>query len=156
MIHNAEFDVGFVNHELGRIGTELGRVEDYCSILDTLQLARQLHPGQRNDLDALCRRYEVDNSNRDRHGALLDAEILVDVYLAMTGGQTALLLDEAMHGDATKPRAALPADRPQCVVILANEEELAAHEDWLELLDDRSREGCVWRKLESTLTGGDA
>ena len=107
IIHNAEFDVGFLNYELRTIGDELGKIEDYCNILDTLLLARQTHPGQRNDLDALCRRYDIDNSQRELHGALLDAEILADVYLVMTGGQTALLLDEVSSKD--KPFVVTPA-----------------------------------------------
>lgn len=149
VIHNAEFDVGFVNYELERVDAGLGTVADYCSVLDTLQLARQLHPGQRNDLDALCRRYEVDNSNRDQHGALLDAEILVDVYLAMTGGQTALLLDEAMPSETSSVKSVLTEDRPELAVIGASGEELEAHERWLDMLDDKSPDGCLWRRLES-------
>ena len=93
IIHNAAFDVGFINNEFALIGqSERAEVADYCSILDTLLMARERHPGQRNNLDALCKRYGVDNSGRDLHGALLDAEILADVYLAMTGGQTSLSL----------------------------------------------------------------
>ena len=87
VIHNAPFDVGFINHEFVRLGPEWGKVQDQCGILDTLKMAREMHPGQRNTLDALCKRYDVDNSGRTLHGALLDAEILADVYLAMTGGQ---------------------------------------------------------------------
>lgn len=145
IIHNAEFDVGFINAELRRIGEELGRIEDYCSVLDTLQLARQAHPGQRNDLDALCRRYEIDNSHRDLHGALLDAEILADVYLVMTGGQTALLLDE-LDGAAAEPRTIEPNhERPPLARVTPTEEELAEHENWLALLDEQSEGKCVWR-----------
>src|SRR5690606_3445463 len=88
IIHNAAFDVGFINHELRKVNPALGKIEDHCTILDTLIMARKMHPGQRNSLDALCKRYEIDNSHRELHGALLDAEILGDVYLAMTGGQT--------------------------------------------------------------------
>ncbi|MGP8292258.1 DNA polymerase III subunit epsilon [Vreelandella zhanjiangensis] len=98
VIHNAPFDVGFMDHEFGRLnqqrgGTPLGPVRQYCRVLDTLTMARELHPGQRNSLDALCKRYDIDNGHRVLHGALLDSEILADVYLAMTGGQTALTLD---------------------------------------------------------------
>lgn len=149
VIHNAEFDVGFLNHELKRIGDELGAVSDYCDILDTLQLARQMHPGQRNDLDALCRRYEVDASNRDRHGALLDAEILVDVYLAMTGGQTALLLDEVTTFDAPARKVGAPGERDQLTIVRANDEELSAHEAWLDLLEEHGQGKCMWRAVES-------
>ena len=90
IIHNASFDIGFLNHELSLIGGPITAIEDVCSIQDTLQLARQLHPGQRNSLDALCKRYSVDNSHRVLHGALLDAELLADVFLLMTGGQSEL------------------------------------------------------------------
>ena len=94
IIHNAPFDVGFINSELKLMGKKWGQVEDYCKVFDTLLLAREKHPGQKNNLDALCKRYDVDNSNRELHGALLDAEILLDVYLGMTGGQTDLSLEQ--------------------------------------------------------------
>ena len=97
VIHNAPFDVGFINHEFTLLANCPGSVGDYCKVLDTLALARRLHPGQRNSLDALCRRYDIDNSQRELHGALLDAEILADVYLGMTGGQVSLSLD-GLHG----------------------------------------------------------
>jgi len=147
VIHNAEFDIGFLNHELGLIGSELGVMEDYCTVLDTLSLARQLHPGQRNDLDALCRRYEIDNSQRTVHGARLDAEILADVYLAMTGGQTAFLLDasEAEPGSFARHESRpLKATTP---VLRANARELSSHEEWLERLDKAVGGTCVWRRL---------
>ena len=101
VIHNAPFDVGFINHELSLLEESAGVVTDYCMVLDTLTLARRMHPGQRNNLDALCRRYEIDNSRRELHGALLDAEILADVYLIMTGGQVSLSLDSHVdrHGE---------------------------------------------------------
>lgn len=153
VIHNAPFDVGFLNHEFGLLGVEWGRVEDHCGILDTLALARRMHPGQKNSLDALCKRYGVDNSNRELHGALLDAEILADVYLAMTGGQVALSLDAAQGsgqeamGDTAIRR--LPADRPPLPVITASEEELAAHEARLDALDKAAAEGALWRRLSN-------
>lgn len=147
IIHNAEFDVGFINYELISIGEELGKIEDYCEILDTLLLARQTHPGQRNDLDALCRRYDIDSSQRELHGALLDAEILADVYLAMTGGQTALLLDEVSSSDKPVQKLHLSDSRKKLKVVNASEEELAAHENWLKLLDKESRGKCLWRTL---------
>ncbi len=153
VIHNAPFDVGFLNHEFGLLGAEWGRVEDHCGILDTLALARRMHPGQKNSLDALCKRYGVDNSNRELHGALLDAEILADVYLAMTGGQVALSLDagqgsgQEAAGDTGIRR--LPADRPPLPVIAASEEELAAHEARLDALDRAAAEGALWRRLSS-------
>jgi DNA polymerase-3 subunit epsilon len=101
VIHNAPFDVGFINHEFALLGKSVGSVSEHCTIVDTLAIARRLHPGQRNNLDALCKRYQIDNSQRDLHGALLDAEILADVYLAMTGGQATLSLDSRgdMHGE---------------------------------------------------------
>jgi len=130
VIHNAPFDVGFINHELGKLGKHYGRIEDRCDVIDTLAMARQLHPGQKNNLDALCKRYDVDNSQRQLHGALLDAEILADVYLAMTGGQVNLLLRKDL--DASDQQGGqeirrLAADRPRAPVIRASEEELAAH-----------------------------
>lgn len=147
IIHNADFDVGFINHELRAIGEELGKVEDYATILDTLILARQLHPGQRNDLDALCRRYEIDNSERDLHGALLDAEILAEVFLAMTGGQTALLLDAAETGRGDVQRRRIVRDSHGSLpVIRANESELAEHERWLDRLDKATGKQCLWRR----------
>lgn len=94
VIHNAEFDVGFLNAELGRLQPHRGRIADHAGVLDTLKLARELYPGQRNSLDALCRRLGVDNGHRQRHGALLDAELLADVYLAMTSGQTGFGFDQ--------------------------------------------------------------
>jgi len=149
IIHNADFDTNFLNHELARIGPELGVIGDHCQVVDTLRMARQAHPGQRNDLDSLCQRYYIDNTQRTLHGALLDAEILADVYLAMTGGQTALLLDNPIpaatapprHGDAGRSDVALK-------VIYANPQELEAHEQWLEHLERESEEGCLWRRLE--------
>ncbi len=151
VIHNAPFDVAFLDAELTRLADAPGRVGDLCQVLDTLALARQLHPGQRNGLDALCKRYSVDNSHRDLHGALLDADLLLEVYLAMTGGQGALTLDEA--GDATEVRsAAKKAKRPRgtLVVIRASAEELQAHEQRLAALDKASGGKTVWRRLDSS------
>jgi DNA polymerase III epsilon subunit len=134
------------------------RVEDVCTVVDTLKLARGMHPGQKNDLDSLCRRYNVDNSHRTLHGALLDAEILADVYLAMTGGQTGLFEDTHSHlKNATATDVVTPSDirrldsnRPKLPVIPASAEELAAHQTWLEELDKKSGGKCVWKKLETT------
>jgi len=119
-------------------------------VLDTLALARQMHPGQRNSLDALCKRYAVDNSQRDYHGALLDARILADVYLAMTGGQAALTLSAHSDGEGARARArndvpARSASRAGLVLIAANAEELAAHEHILALIDNASGGKTVWR-----------
>ena len=149
IIHNADFDVGFINYELRKIGAELGEIKDYCTVLDTLQMARQAHPGQRNDLDALCKRYEIDSSQRELHGALLDAEILADVYLFMTGGQTALLLDDEDTGAGAVRTLDSPDNRPKLTIVYADEEEAAAHEDWLKMLDEKSGGPCLWRTVDS-------
>ncbi|MAT65283.1 MAG: DNA polymerase III subunit epsilon [Gammaproteobacteria bacterium] len=151
VIHNAPFDVGFINHELSLLGAGHGRLEDHCTVLDTLELARRLHPGQKNNLDALCRRYEVDNSNRELHGALLDAEILADVYLHMTGGQTSLTLEgresqQAGQGGAQAIRR-LAADRPPLPVLQASRAEHEAHRRYLETL--AAAGSCAWLELES-------
>jgi DNA polymerase-3 subunit epsilon len=149
VIHNAPFDVAFLDAELGRLPEPPGRVGDFCQVVDTLALARQLHPGQRNGLDALCKRYSVDNSQRDLHGALLDADLLLEVYLAMTGGQGALTLDEA--DEATAARVATRrAKRPRgkLVVLCAADAELEAHEQRLLALDRSSGGRTVWRRPE--------
>ena len=150
VIHNAPFDVAFLDAELARLPEPPGRVGDLCQVLDTLALARGMHPGQRNGLDALCKRYSVDNSHRDLHGALLDADLLLEVYLAMTGGQGALTLDEGSA--ATERRvAAKKAKRPRgtLIVVRASEAELQAHEQRLAALDKSSGGKTVWRKLEA-------
>jgi DNA polymerase-3 subunit epsilon len=152
IMHNAAFDEQFIDRELARLGPEWGRLRDHCSILDTLALARELHPGQKNSLDALCARYAVDNSTRELHGALLDARILSDVYLAMTGGQAALLLEEetaAAPGTSWAHRL-LPAEREPLRVIRPTAEELAAHRERLEALDAMSGGRCLWRKREES------
>jgi len=146
IIHNAPFDVGFINAELARLdGWE--PLEHYCTIVDTLEMARRKHPGQRNSLDALCARYDVDNTHREKHGALLDAEILAEVYLAMTGGQSALSLEAEERGEGEGETAAirrLGADRPPLVVVRPTPEELAAHEAGLEKVEQASGGRCVW------------
>jgi DNA polymerase-3 subunit epsilon len=147
IIHNAPFDVAFLNAEFTRIEAA-HRVADLCRVLDSLALARQMHPGQRNSLDALCKRYSVDNSHREYHGALLDARILAEVYLAMTGGQGSLTL--SAESDTVRSRA--PQAQPlrslnRIVVISANDEEAAAHEHILALLDKSSSGKTVWRLL---------
>ncbi len=149
IIHNAPFDVGFLNHELNLAGRD-ETLEQACKITDTLVMARRLHPGQRNTLDALCQRYDVDNSRRAKHGALLDAEILADVYLMMTGGQTSLLLEGDEASDncdvarVAEPRR-LPADRPPLPVHALGEEERLAHEQLLDRLDEAGA-GALWRR----------
>lgn len=140
IIHNAPFDCGFLNHELARLDGTKMLIEEMCSVTDTLKLARSMHPGQKNDLDSLCRRYSIDNARRTLHGALLDAEILADVYLAMTGGQTALFADTGDRAGSAQTAAntrRLPADRPRLRVIAPTADELAAHEAWQEVLDKK-------------------
>ncbi len=149
IIHNAPFDVGFLNHELARLGAEHSPVETYCSVLDTLALARDLHPGQRNSLDALCKRYGVDNSGRDLHGALLDAEILAEVYLAMTGGQATLDLSTAAPTASRAARDSGGSSRGPLRVIRADDQELDAHRERLLAIDEASDGACVWRRLEA-------
>lgn len=150
VIHNAPFDLGFINHELQRIEHVLSDIATRCRVIDTLALARDRHPGQRNSLDALCKRYEIDNSQRELHGALLDAEILADVYLAMTGGQATLSLDRSAGrvegGQTTTGIRRLPADRPPLLVVAASMEELAAHETRLDAIEEASGGQCVWRE----------
>jgi DNA polymerase-3 subunit epsilon len=149
IIHNAAFDVAFLDAELGRSGESAASLGSMCRILDSLSLARQMHPGQRNSLDALCRRYAVDNSHRDYHGALLDARLLAEVYLAMTGGQAALVLDAEADPVRTKARAGAgrSLDALTLVVVRASEEELFAHEHVLAVLDQASAGKTVWRTL---------
>jgi DNA polymerase-3 subunit epsilon len=147
VIHNADFDVGFLDNELTLAGRD-GGIAAACTVVDSLTLARRLHPGQRNSLDALCKRYSVDNSGRDLHGALLDAELLADVYLAMTGGQGALLLDTGPAAGEALATEARPINR-QGLLLLVREpsaEEQAAHERYLELLDRQSGGRTVWRR----------
>ena len=156
IIHNAPFDVSFINAELNAIGQTYGKVIDHCTVVDTLAMARELHPGQKNNLDALCKRYSIDNSQRDLHGALLDAEILADVYLAMTGGQATLLLDglqERGRGHVTAPVVRqLDAARPRLRVIRAQPEELTLHVQRLIAIDKESDGKCLWKKDGICLT----
>ena len=148
IIHNAPFDVAFLNSELALIDSQ-NRIADLCRVLDSLALARQMHPGQRNNLDALCKRYSVDNSHRDYHGALLDARILAEVYLAMTGGQVTFALSaetDRSGAGATAASAVRPLAARKILVIPADEDELAAHEHVLLILDKVSAGNTVWRK----------
>jgi DNA polymerase-3 subunit epsilon len=146
IIHNAPFDIGFLDAELTQLG-RTDRMTDHARVLDTLELARDLHPGQRNSLDALCRRYEVDNASRTLHGALLDAEILADVYLAMTGGQSDLgLRFEAPSSGEFEPGHEMPAERPPLQVLLPSDAEIAAHEARLHAIHEKSGH-CLWRDL---------
>ena len=151
VIHNANFDVGFLNAELQRIPSPTPAIAEICGVHDTLIQARKMFPGQRNDLDSLCRRYEIDNTHRELHGALLDAEILADVYLSMTGGQTLLSLDVAEAASDENSTSvdiinfanlALPIIEPSC-------EELQNHVDWVKRLDEKVDGQCVWSKINS-------
>ena len=149
IIHNAPFDVGFLDAELARLPGDARTVAGFCRVLDTLALARSLHPGQRNSLDALCKRYSVDNSRRDLHGALLDAGILVDVYLAMTGGQSAFALDmNTAAGMATRSDAlggVLREAGIQLPVPAASPDELRQHEAMLDQIHKASGGKVLWR-----------
>ncbi|PXX91931.1 DNA polymerase III subunit epsilon [Marinobacter vulgaris] len=149
VIHNAAFDIGFMDSEFARL-KPVRKTADHCGVVDSLAIARKKHPGQKNSLDALCKRYGVDNSSRDLHGALLDAEILADVYLLLTGGQTALSLDagsdEAGGGGGIRR---LAADRRPLNVVRASDDESSAHEEFMALLASRSG-GTVWDKLASS------
>ncbi|GAA5316588.1 MAG: DNA polymerase III subunit epsilon [Candidatus Pelagadaptatus aseana] len=152
VIHNAPFDVGFINHEFNLLGaSDFQPIENYCGVVDTLVMARQKRPGQKNNLDALCKHYGVDNSQRDLHGALLDAEILADVYLYMTGGQRNLLLagdsddeSEADAGSAGGLVQRLNVSRPALKVVTATAEEVELHNNKLASLDKASGGSCLW------------
>ncbi len=146
IIHNAPFDVGFLDYELSLIEGESRRTDHLSRVFDTLVYARKKHPGARNSLDALCKRYGIDNSHRELHGALLDAEILADVYLLMTGGQSSLLDDDGdINAEKQQEIIRLTEDRPRLKVIHCTENELQAHEKHLQLLDKLSG-GCLWNK----------
>ena len=131
VIHNAPFDVAFLDGELSRLPGSAPRISELCKVTDSLALARHKYPGQKNSLDALCRRFNVDNSARELHGALLDSQILAEVYLAMTGGQTALFAspqEQEMEGGAGLKFEPLPANRPRLKVVQASAQELAEHD----------------------------
>jgi DNA polymerase-3 subunit epsilon len=147
IIHNAQFDMGFIDAELACVGS--GCVRDICSVVDTLELARQLHPGQKNSLDALCRRYGVDNSNRELHGALLDAQILAEIYLAMTGGQASLMLAEDLERTRQGSDAVvhMATERLPLRIIEASQDELEAHSACLRDIDKASGDLCLWLRL---------
>ncbi|MEH6582112.1 MAG: DNA polymerase III subunit epsilon [Halioglobus sp.] len=151
IIHNAPFDIGFLDSELQRLERGYLPLEDASSVIDTLIMARRKHPGQRNSLDALCQRYGVDNSGRELHGALLDAEILADVYLTMTGGQTMLQLSDSANqgegGTGAEQIRRLSATRQALPVIQATEEETRAHEAVLDVIAGQSGGPVLWRDL---------
>jgi DNA polymerase-3 subunit epsilon len=151
IIHNAPFDLGFIRHEIELLGMVWQEISERISVVDTLALARHLHPGQKNNLDALCKRYDIDNSQRTLHGALLDAEILADLYLAMTGGQSALQLDEGLRGSGEISREIrrISAAREPLRVVRASTAELDAHSQHLKTIDQSADGGCLWLKIET-------
>jgi DNA polymerase III subunit epsilon len=154
VIHNAAFDIGFLAAELARLDPPGPVIGELCSVLDTLAFARQLHPGQRNSLDLLCKRYSVDNSGRDLHGALLDAHLLAEVFLAMTGGQAELGLGaEVAGGSVAGPKRRGKINRKGLVLVVqrATAEELAAHEAALDRLDQAAGGSCLWRRASHAL-----
>ncbi len=146
IIHNAPFDVGFINHEFNLLGGQHGKIQDYCNVTDTLVMARGKHPGQKNNLDALCKRYHIDNSSRTLHGALLDSEILAEVYLAMTGGQRLLSLgadesdEDGVEGSTIRR---LSEDRQPLKVLRASAQELELHQKKLEAIQKKAG-WCGW------------
>ncbi len=145
IIHNAPFDIGFLNHEIKLLDASRPLIGEICSVVDTLMMARQKHPGQKNNLDALCRRYEIDNSHRTLHGALLDSEILAEVYLLMTGGQTTLTL-EAEDGDEDTSGAGhdiKPVDASGLVNWSVDAADLQKHQEYLQMLQDKAGQ-CAW------------
>lgn len=152
VIHNAPFDLGFLNHELHLIGRAQESLEAQCSVIDTLVMARKKHPGQRNSLDALCKRYEVDNSQRDLHGALLDAEILADVYLLMTGGQTILQLhnDEDRSSEGEGSHRERDLTRGPLLVTQPSHADMLAHEQFLDRINKQSNNACVWSAAQTS------
>lgn len=152
VIHNASFDVGFLNHELKRLEGMPADIRDICEVRDTLSLARRMHPGQRNSLDALAKRYDVDNSMRELHGALLDAKILAEVYLAMTGGQASLSLEaETTTRSNERSSDIVSFDRAglDLVVLAADDAELDAHDAMLERMRSRTGQAPIWDEIVS-------
>lgn len=143
IIHNAEFDLKFINHELSGINSTWTQVEKHCKIIDTLQLARQLYPGQKNNLDALCKRLNIDNTARKLHGALLDTQLLAEVYLAMTGGQSSLL-GEAANINKINILRSLDLDISALTVIKPTPNEQTAHTAYLQKLAAQNNKPCLW------------
>ncbi len=145
VIHNAPFDIGFMDYEFDILDAGIGKTNDFCTVFDSLVYARKKHPGQRNSLDALCKRYGIDNSHRELHGALLDSEILADVYLLMTGGQSSLLDEDATTTEIERVIQPLDKNRAQLNIIKCSADELQAHEKTLNLLE-KSSGSCLWRQ----------
>jgi DNA polymerase III subunit epsilon len=156
VIHNAAFDIEFLDLELANAG--LPPIEECCAaVVDSLALARDLHPGKKNSLDALCERYQVDNTHRTLHGALLDAQLLADVYLAMTRGQDSLAIElDAPRAVASLEAGVAAAERPPLVVLAASAEELAAHDAVLAAIDAECKGRCLWKLLDSAIVVPDA
>jgi DNA polymerase-3 subunit epsilon len=151
IIHNAPFDVGFLDSELAQTSSLITSIKGRCEVLDSLVMAKQKHPGQRNSLDALCRRYAVDNTQRTLHGALLDAEILADVYLLMTSGQRNLeLVTESVGGIIPSGimKSELVGLGSPLIVVRASEDEEAAHFESLAVINEKSTAGCLWMSLD--------
>ena len=146
LIHNAPFDIGFLESEFAIVGDEFA-ISSICKVTDTLAMARKMYPGQRNSLDALCKRLGVSNGHRTLHGALLDSEILADVYLTMTGGQTALVLDTERATSETGNDKPIKINSENLIVVAANDAEMAAHEAWLSKLEGQGK--CVWNAQTS-------
>lgn len=150
VIHNASFDIGFIDYEFAMLNLTIGKIVSFCTVIDSLQLARKMFPGKRNNLDALCERYLIDNSKRTLHGALLDAEILADVFLLMTSGQTKMpfvmdtVSDELHAVNETTQIQRVQRIQSPLKVIYANEEEIQAHESRLDLVQKQSG-SCLWR-----------
>lgn len=147
IIHNAAFDVGFIDHELATVGHAVKKIQDICTITDSLQEARKMHPGQRNSLDALCKRYDIDNTHRELHGALLDAQILADVYMAMTGGQVTMTLaaDEQKRKHDEPDDHAQIHENYQLKSVLASPQEMEEHEKMLENIANSSDQAVLWK-----------
>ncbi|MBJ3816222.1 DNA polymerase III subunit epsilon [Shimwellia pseudoproteus] len=147
VIHNASFDIGFMDYEFSKLGRNLPKTETFCKITDSLALARRMFPGKRNSLDALCSRYEIDNSKRTLHGALLDAQILADVYLMMTGGQTSLKFASESEGQQRQNEGGIQRINRRAGglrVVMATDEELTSHEQRLDLVVKKGG-SCLWR-----------
>lgn len=151
IIHNAPFDVAFLDHEIRLLSLGLGSITDDCQIVDSLEIAREKHPGQRNNLDALCRRYSIDNSHRTLHGALLDAEILSDVYLLLTGGQTQLFGEQEELSEDLRSASGNGNGKQRESIALkevkASPDELHAHEEFLLFIQEKSSEPSIWKTL---------